>query len=396
MSTPSKQCVCETNTTSFAKCGIIVCVKTVLYFQATGKAPARQKLEGVYAYGRGHGWNVQVIEAEASERKASELIDFWTPDGVIVECGSGQNHFDPKIFKRTPVVFLDRNPKTLAHPAFCVVHDSIATARLATRELLSLNLTAYAYVPWPEPRFWSEEREQGFARALRLNNLGYSRFGGKARSSDVRALQKELGDWLAGLPKPVGVFAANDFMAAQVAAAAARCGFGIPDSIALIGVDNDELVCENTNPTLSSVRPDFRAAGQKAAELLARHMDNPKLRPTTERFGPLQLVRRASSNRTKRLDREVLAALDLIRREACNGLKARDVVALFPCTRRMAEIRFRTATGKSPLEVIQEVRRARAEELLADPTRDRNTIANLCGYSSANALGNFLKQKKRA
>ena len=364
----------------------------VLYFQASGKVAARQKLEGVYAYGREHGWDVQVIEPGASERKAADLVHFWDPSGVIVECGSEQNHFNPTTFGRTPVVFLDRNPKTLKVNAPCVTHDSVATAKVAARELLSLKLAAYAYVPWPEPRFWSEEREEGFTAALRLNGCGYVRFNGKAKSSNIRALQKELGTWLANLPKPVGIFAANDFMSAQVAAAANRGGLRIPEDIALVGVDNDELLCENTKPTLSSVMPDFRAAGEKAAAMLARIMVNPKCRPASETFGPLRLVRRSSTNRSKRTDREVLAALDLIRREACNGLKARDAAACFPCTRRMAEMRFRAATGKSMLEAIHEIRHAKAEELLSDPTRDPNAIANLCGYSSANALANFLRR----
>ena len=369
-------------------------MRAVLYFQASGKVSARQKLEGVYAYGHNHGWDVQVFEPGASARKAAELVEFWSPDGVIVECGAEQNLFAPRLFAKTPVVFLDRNPKTLTAPAFCVTHDSVATAKVAARELLSLKLTTYAYVPWPEPRFWSEERESGFAAALRLNGHGYSRFGGKAKSSNIRALQRELGKWLSDLPKPVGIFAANDYMSAQVATAANRVGLKVPEDIALVGVDNDELLCENTKPTLSSVMPDFRAAGEKAAALLARLMTNPKTRPTSETFGPLRLVRRSSTNRTKRIDREVLAALDLIRREACNGLKARDVADRFTCTRRMTEIRFRAATGKSPLEAIQEIRRAKAEELLSDPTRDRNAIANLCGYSSANALMNFLRRRQ--
>ena len=365
-------------------------MKRILYFQATGKISARQKLEGVYAYGRNHAWDVQVIDPGTPARKAKELAEFWTPDGILVECGSEQNHFAPSLFGATPVVFLDRNPKTLTGPAFCVTHDSIATARIAARELLSLRLQSYAYVPSPEPRFWSEEREKGFADALRLNDRGYSRFSGKAKSTDVRALQKELVDWLKSLPTPVGIFAANDVMAAQVAAAANRAKLDIPGDIALVGVDNDELLCENTQPSLSSVMPDFKAAGTMAADRLARLMENPKLRPATETFGPLRLVRRTSSSRARGMSREVLAALDLIRREACNGLKARDVAALFTCSRRMAEIRFRDATGQSILAAIQDVRRAKAEELLADPTRDRNAIANLCGYSSANALGNFL------
>ena len=374
----------------------MACVKTILYFQANGKISARQKLEGVYAYGRRHGWDVQVFEPCVSERKAAELVRFWAPSGVIVECGSEQNHFNPAIFGTVPVVFLDRNPKTLNAPAFCVTHDSAATARFAARELLALKLTAYAYIPWPEPRFWSEERERGFAESLHLNDCGYIRFNGKAKSSDIRSLQKELSVWLRELPTPVGVFAANDFIASQVIAAASRSGMNIPEDIAVVGVDNDELICENTNPTLSSVMPDFRSAGEMAAEMLERRMAKSKMRPITETFGPLRLMRRASTNRFKNVDREVLAALDLIRRESCNGLKARDVAARFSCTRRMAEIRFRAATGKSMLEAIHEVRRDKALELLSDQSLDRTSIANLCGYSSANALMNFLRKNGKS
>lgn len=72
-------------------------MKRILYFQATGKVSARQKLEGVYAYGHAHGWDVQVIESGARERKANELVAFWSPDGILVECGSEQNHFNPGI-----------------------------------------------------------------------------------------------------------------------------------------------------------------------------------------------------------------------------------------------------------------------------------------------------------
>ena len=83
-----------------------------------------------------------------------------------------------------------------------------ASGKISARELLSLKLKTYAYVPWPEPRFWSEERETGFA--------------------------------------------ANDFMVAQVAAAANRVQLNIPDDVALVGVDNDELLCENTFTRISS------------------------------------------------------------------------------------------------------------------------------------------------
>ena len=371
-------------------------MRTILYFRSSDKDPARQKVAGVYAFAHGLNWNIREVEPGATPHKAVELVRFWNPDGIIVECGSGQNLYDPKAFNPVPTVFLDRNPKTFGRPAFSVTHDSIATAEVAARELLSLRLKSYAYVPWPEPRFWSDEREAGFANALQVNGCSYIRFNGKATVSSLAALQGKLAAWLDTLPKPCGIFAANDFLAAQVLAVAMRSGIPVPQDLAVIGVDNDELTCENTKPTLSSIMPDFRLAGEMAADMLNRIMITPSLKPQSMRFGPFRLVRRSSTMRRNPVDHDVLSAMDLIRREACNGLKARDVFALFRCSRRMAEMRFRSATGQSPLDVIQDVRLQKAKDLLRDDSRDRNAIANLCGYSSANALANFLRKHDAA
>jgi len=368
---------------------------TILFLYDSTKPSITRKLAGVYDAARAQNWNVQAIEGTLTAKKIRDLLAFWHPDGVIVECGSATNQVEPSAFGKTPAVYLDRNPKTLDTPAFCVSHDSKATAQVAARELLSLRLTSYAYVPWPEPRFWSEERETGFSAALKLNGKGYARFEGKVRAGDTIRLQSRLAEWLVGLAKPVGVFAANDAMAAHVLAAAGHAKLSVPQEVAVIGVDNNEMACENTHPSLSSIVPDFRQAGVKAAEMLAARLANPRLKPRTETFGPLQLVRRSSTSRTAKTDPLVLSARDLIRCRACGGLTAREVAATFPCSRRMAEIRFRAATGHSILDEIQSVRRAKAEELLKDPTLDANAVANFCGYSSANALRNFLRQHRK-
>lgn len=370
-------------------------MKTVLFLHSASRPSVNAKLAGVYAYARKRGWTVQSVETQLTQRKSHELLAFWQPDGVIAECGGGANHMPPALFGDVPVVFLDRDPRTLRIPAFCVLHDSAATARLATRELLSAGpFASYAYVPWPKPRFWSEMRVAAFESALRLNGHVCERFDEKVDENDPTALQSRLGTWLAALPRPVGVFAANDFMAAQVLAAATRFGMSAPDELAVVGVDNNELLCENTHPTLSSVAPDFHEAGRLAAEMLDSLMANPGQTARTAMFGPLRLVRRASSNRAARGDRFVRQALDRIRRDACAGLAARDVLALFPCSRRMAEIRFRRLTGRSVLDEIQSVRRAKAMEMMKNPALDRTAVANFCGYSSANALMNFLRRHK--
>jgi len=364
---------------------------SVLYLHAVTRSAITRKLAGIYAFARTHDWSVHAIEGRFSSDQLQDLQDFWHPNGVIVECGSATNQFDPLLFGRTPVVFLDRDPKTLPHPAFCVTHDSRATARLAAQELLRLNLAAYAYVPWFESRFWSEEREEGFAAALKLNGMDFSLFTAQKCANDIMELQRRLAEWISGLPKPVGIFAANDDMAVHVLVAANRLKLAVPQEIAVLGVDNNEMLCENTHPTLTSVMPNFEAAGHKAAEMLAARMANPRQRPHTETFGPRTIVRRSSTNRSTKSDAHVLDACDLIRRKACEGLRARDMASLFPCSRRMAEIRFRNIMGHSILDEIQAIRRAKAEELLMNPSLDANAVANFCGYSSANALRNFLR-----
>lgn len=372
-------------------------MKTILFLHPASRSSVNAKLSGVYAYAQRRGWSVQVVETQLTQKKAHDLLAFWQPDGTIAECGGGANQMPPALFGNVPVVFLDRDPKTLRTPAFCVLHDSAATAHLATRELLAAGpFASYAFVPWPKPRFWSDMRVAAFESALRLNGHSCERFGEKVDENDPTTLQIKLGRWLAALPRPIGVFAANDFMAAQTLAAAVRFGLSVPDELAVVGVDNNELLCANTQPSLSSVEPDFHTAGRLAAEMLDSLMSDPSQPPRTVSFGPLRLVRRASSNRAVRGDRFVQQALDRIRRDACAGLSARDVLAAFPCSRRMAEIRFRRLTGKSVLDEIQSVRRAKAMELLKNPTLSRTAIANFCGYSSANALMNFLRRHANA
>lgn len=168
-------------------------------------------------------------------------------------------------------------------------------------------------------------------------------------------------------------------------------GIRIPEDLAVIGVDNDLDVCEYARPTLSSVAPDWFGAGRLTAEALDRLMKDPKSGPIRLTYPPVNIIRRQSTQRLKRPDPEVSAALERIRREACGGLTAGAVVRMFTCSRRMAEIRFRQLTDHSILDAIRSIRLERAKELLAENDRDIGAIANFCGYGSMASFSNFFK-----
>ena len=189
------------------------------------------------------------------------------------------------------------------------------------------------------------------------------------------------------------MLAANDAVAANVITACDHRRLDAPQDIVVLGVDNDEAVCEMTRPTLSSIATDIITVRDESHRLLERLISGEPLECRRVTVRPLGVVRRASTLRAEKNDPAVVAACDLIRRRACDGLKARDVAATFPCGRRMAEIRFRAMLGHSILDEIRAVRRERA--LMATKpfrTQLRDEIAALCGYSSWSSIHRLLKE----
>lgn len=366
----------------------------ILYIQSPSKTSAPDKITGVRRHAAVADWHVQVVEGAPSTKAFRRLVEFWHPIGVIVECGGGYQELPTDLFDGLPTVYLDRNPRTLPADAACVSHDSVATGHLAAKELLVTGHPHFAFVPYPQPRFWSDDRERGFKDALALNGLACETFGGVGHAT-LQSVnwQKSLRHWIERLPKPCGIFAANDAVAAEVLIAAAKTGFEVPREIAVCGVDNFAPICEHTVPTLTSVQPDFLMAGELAARTLDEIAHGKHRQATRLTFGPAGIVRRASTRICRRYDPEATAAMELIRRRACEGISSAEVVATFKCSRRMAEIRFRQVAGHSILDEIQAVRLDKAKELLKDSSLDISAIANFCGFKAANALWKFFHQE---
>lgn len=359
------------------------------------KINAREKFGGVRKIAVKCDWHVQVVEGLPSRKRLATLMEFWHPVGAIIECGGTAAMVDPAIFGTLPVVFLDHDPSLLPKNAFCVTHDSAATARMAAQELLRGETKKFAFVPYPERRFWSEERERGFVSALALNGYACHTFHSQHSQGDSTRYQRELRAFIADIPKPCALFAANDQTAAEVLTAAAFVGVRVPEDLSVVGVDNATDICEHTKPTLSSVKPDFHRGGSLAALLLAAQLrDKSKFRGSRHRtFGPLLTVRRASTRRLAEYDAAASVALELIRSESCSGLSAQDVLKHFPCSRRQAEIRFRRATGHSVLDEIHAVQLEFAKQLLIDGSMPLKTISDFCGFDHPNSLRKFFKKQ---
>ena len=341
---------------------------------------------GICRYADIRGWEVVSLCCDAADAPVAEAVRKVRPDGVI----SSLNFRPGKdVFHGLPVAYFDCPAAAVARGAPYLRHDAEFTAHLVARELSSMKCAAYAFVGVymehsGEVPIWSRTRELFFAREIRHRGGTLAPPFHPDPAIGAAARRRELKKYLASLPKPCGVFAANDSAAALVRRAAVDAGLRLPKDIALVGVDNDARICLRSRPTITSVAPDWEGGGYAVAAALGSLMDGCRVSGSGRMtFRPLGLFRReTTSHASIREDARIMAAVELIRAKACSGLGVERVVAAVHSSRRFAEKLFREVTGSSILEEIRRVRFDAAKVLLSSTRCTLPQIARRIGYSS--------------
>ena len=362
---------------------------TVLYFYEGAFTLWRRRMTGICAEARRHGWSIHAVNADGLSTNARGAVDFWKPGGVIVDGGVlGREGFGVQSYDGIPAVFCDADESAVGGSAYRLAHDSDDTARTAVAELVSLNSESLGFVSYHTPRDWSDARRRVVEKVAEEECVPFFSFDSAAacEGADISVFLSRLADFLRSLPRPAGVLAANDEMAAHVLSAAEAAGISVPDDLAVMGIDDDELICENTHPTLSSVAPDFERSGRLAAELLARCIADRGKSPATMLYGASPLVRRRSTRVDAARDPRVVRALELIRRDSCSGATVKDVIAAMGMKPRSAEARFKEVCGHSIKDEIMAVRLARAKRLLSDTDLPISIVCERCGYTDERSL----------
>ena len=364
--------------------------RSVLFFQYPWRL-WRERLAGVYRYAKRARWQVSVAEYGRNFESIPAALRFWRPDGLIVEGGYTElADFRQSDFRGYPVVFCDARASRMHRSYSGVAHDSSETAMLAAKELLSLGFSDYAFVGNLQPREWSDHRREVFTKTMKVERKRLAVFQSGA-AADLDAFRERLKPWLASLPRPCGLLAANDTTADIVLRLLKNMRVKVPDEIAVVGIDNDPLICENTMPTLTSVAPDFERSGYLAAEMLDARMKDGNVKDEIRTFSALHIIHRGSTRILKRKDDAIKKALEFIRENVENGITPRDVVRQIGGSRRQIEYRFREFVGKSIGEEILAVRLEAAKKLLSDPSMPIGSVAKRCGYSDDSLLRRAFK-----
>jgi LacI family transcriptional regulator len=195
-------------------------------------------------------------------------------------------------------------------------------------------------------------------------------------------MQRTLGIWLSKLPRPLGVMAANDNRGRQVLEACRTCGLKVPDEIAVIGVDNDELLCRLSTPPLSSVEQGAWKLGYAAAGLLDQIMDGRKPMQRKVVIDPTGIVTRRSTDVLAIDDLKVRQAMTFIREHACVGIKVTHVVAAVSISRSGLETRFASVLGRTIGSAIRRSQLESARRLILETEMPLKQVAAASGFKS--------------
>jgi LacI family transcriptional regulator len=369
-------------------------IPRVLVELPAGLKSCRDKLQGILHYTRLNGpWELKVVLEGDPYSARPESFKNWKPDGRIIGSPHG-TLIGGKVDSKTPTVTLDV-PHLLAKHVSRVNHDSEKIAESIAGYYLQQQFAHFAYVGCETGPYWSLIRAQAFERAVQKSGYACSLYAPTVRGkkSDWGQESRNMQAWLLSLPKPCGIMVALDGRARQVLECCVRSGIQVPNEIAIIGVDNDESICENTTPTLSSVLPDFEGGGYMAAELLDQLMRRTQHKPVTLTYGVKRLVHRQSSLHTSRPNWIALKAKEFIRLNACMAISVDDVAKHLNISRRLAELRFREACGYTILTEIQNQRLERVCSLLKETHLPIGQIGERCGFPTEPHLKVLFKKR---
>jgi len=363
-------------------------MKNVIVLRTGALGTWREKNNGITDYAKAAGWRLHSVDARTAKPNIRRLVDHWKPDGAIVDASALAQMFPASAFGKIPVVVMNPTSKAANPGHLTVMHDSAAIARLAVAELLKARPKSLLFVEWTNPESaWSKIKRETTCEIAHKEGIPLIVVTpARGDAEDITRLEDRIADALETAPRPCGVFAALDLFGAAAISAASRIGASIPEDVSIISVDDNPEICESCLPPLTSVKPDFHKFGFVAARLLDDAMAHKGTSLKCVAIQPVGVVRRASTMKTKVFNRTASEALEQIRLHACTGLTPKDVAKPFNRSRRMAEIRFKAATGKTMGEAILEQRLSTACDYLRDGKSSVCAIANFCGWKSDRAF----------
>ena len=344
-------------------------------------------IRGIHSYAAEHGgWELDLAPTGRYEALSWETTG-QPYDGILARVTTRDRANFLQSF-HTPIVNISSHDPTGGQIARCCVNlDSVGA--LAAQHFLERGFQSFGYITTSEQRdhyvdeglnaYAAAIAEEGFPLKVFESPLAEDRHTGKAST-------EELERWLRDLPKPVGVLTWNSWEARRASKACRQAGIAIPEIVALLSAEYDDLSCSVNSPPLSSVDCSGELTGWHAAQLLDQLMNGAKPPKKPLLIEPRGILSRGSTDTLAINDTVVVEALAFIRQHALSGIRVEDVVREIPLSRRGLELRFQEYLSRSPAEEIRYTRVKHAREMLANTNFTIKRIAHAAAFANENLL----------
>ncbi len=370
----------------------------ILLFIGMERNVGRDVMAGIVNYSNIHGpwqfFSPLPFYATPRSRKmqVKDIMD-WKPDGAILIEHEKDDPIQEVLNLGIPTI-LSYSSRSLDPQYPTITSDNAAIGTMGAEHFLGLGFRYYAFCGYKK-LFWSEERLNAFSKKVdqEHHHFDYYEFGRKKSYQSWEQEHDSLKDWLLGLKKPVALMACNDDFARDILITCQSIGILVPDEIAILGVDNEELTCKICTPHLSSISLDFEYCGYQAAEALESLINNPGQEVEDIVARPLQIQVRASTDIIAIEDPEVAAAIRFIRENAIKPIQVQDVAHAACVSRRALEIRFRKLIGHTLHKQIRQVRVNKIVEIMLSTNLPLSKIMQKNGFTDKHIARWFKAEK---
>lgn len=362
----------------------------------------QDKLNGIFEHlSNGHRWQLSIFRTaqEFTGETVLREIDRGS-DGFIVGIPDAEDALEILSKSSIPTVIMNASggniEKRNSNIAF-VKSDSAAIGQAAARELLRQGVyKCFGYAGYRVNKDWSLERGVAFGNELKKVGYDSQMFDIKHYAENIEN-PKTIKEWLKKLPKPCGILASCDDRAFEILDACKEAGIRVPGEIGILGINNDPILCENSEPRLSSVQPDFIQEGRLAADILGRMLSSASYRKrqcgNVYKVGVKQIVHRDTTHPLSQAGLLIQKALAFIEKNAAKGIGVQDVAQHLKISYSLLNLRFNELMHESVYETILKFRLKSVQSILKSSDEPIELIAEKCGWASSASLKKIFKER---
>lgn len=379
-------------------------IRRVAVLIETTRAFGRGLIEGIADYSRDCGHWSMYFEPQALGAAAPAWLADWQGDGILVRIddqkmvdavlATGLPALDVRGRLDSPLPFIGSNNELITKLAFEHLRErglkqfgfcGIAPGQIRAIDQRRAKFIEHVTASGANCHVFENPKPSRAARAEKAHT--------NPTAIDWETEQESLAQWVTSLPKPIGIMACHDPRGYQLVDACRRAGVSVPDAVAIVGVDNDRVLCQMADPPLTSVEPDGKRIGYIAAQWLDRLMNGEPGPPQQVLVEPRGLIARRSSDMLAIADEDVARAVRFIRDNACKGIRVPDVVRAIAMSRSVLERKFRRVVGRTLKDEMLRVQLEATRQLLSDTDLGLAEIARRTGFTCDKYLSDaFFRQ----